>query len=120
MVGPPYDEDDRGKVIMGGSLDSLVESAIVCDECGLWTLNCGFWVLDWEGDDEDDVVKAIVGGRLAAGCACDEGGEVRVAAHQCGEHQCGGVRVGARAIFHQQARPTPPHLPLVELVAGGL
>ena len=90
---------------MGGSLDSLVESAIVCDECGLWTLNCGFWVLDWEGDDEDDVVKAIVGGRLAAGCACDE---------------CGEVRVGARAIFHQQARPTPPRLPLVELVAGGL
>ena len=63
---------------MGGSLDSLVESAIVCDECGLWTLDCGFWTLDWEGDDEDDVVKAIVGGRLAAGCACDECGEVRV------------------------------------------
>ena len=28
--------------------------------------------------DEDDVVKAIVGGRLAAGCACDECGVVRV------------------------------------------
>ena len=47
----------------------------------LWILDCGFWILDRDWD-EDDAVKAIVGGKLAAGCACDECGEVRPGARQ--------------------------------------
>ena len=97
------------KVIVGGSrLEASVDPGSWIVDFEFWILDCdfGFWILDCNGD-EDDTVKAIVGGsRLEAGCACDE---------------CGEVRVGApRPSCCQQAQPTPPLLSLVEPVAGAL